>query len=300
MPHTRRRTLQNPTPELLRRQAVVEEHDLAPDGSFSIISRRVVEGEHYVSHLWLVPLDVGRTGGILAGTPRRLTTGRVRDMWPRISPDGLRVAYTRAIPGRDKAPTTLRILDLAGGEPHAPALGELSCGEPAWSPDGRRIAFIAQADPQRFIVGKAPKDDEPMARRITVLDYRYDYEGYLDRRPQLHVVGAADGARPRRLTDVSRGVSDIAWRPDGRAIAFAADPRDDADLHPRTSIFEVPASAPRGTGYATPKEILALAGPVRAPAWSPDGRWLAAVGVDDPDHDDDVAPTVVVGPADAG
>jgi dipeptidyl aminopeptidase/acylaminoacyl peptidase len=219
-------------------------------------------------------------------------------MWPRISPDGQRVAYTRATPGKDKAPTALRILDLSGGEPLAPALGELSCGEPSWSPDGRRIAFIAQADPQRFIVGKPPKDGKPLARRITVLDYRYDDEGYLDRRPQLHVVDAADGARPRRLTDVTSGVSDIAWRPDGQAIAFAADPRDGADLHPRTSIFEVRATATRRNTLGAPAEVLALAGPVRAPAYSPDGRWLAAVGVDDPDYYDDVAPTVVIGPAD--
>ncbi len=260
---------QIPTPELLHRQVVVEEHDLAPDGSFAILSRRVVEGEQYVSHLWLVPLAVPGTRG---GKPRRLTTGSVRDMWPRISPDGLRVAYTRAIPGKDKEPTALRILDLAGGEPHAPALGELSCGEPAWSPDGRRIAFIAQADPQRFIVGKAHKDDEPMARRMTVLDYRYDYEGHLDRRPQLHVVQAADGAKPRRLTDVSSGVSDIAWRPDGRTIAFTADPRDDADLHPRTSIFEVPAAATRGKGTRRPGRSSRS----RDPCGLPPGRRTAA------------------------
>lgn len=298
MPQHRRRPLKSPTPEILRRQVVVEEHDLAPDGSFAVVSRRVVEGEHYVSHLWLVPLGAGRTGGTVAAEPRRLTTGSVRDTWPRISPDGSRIAFTRATPGKDKAPTSLRILDLGGGEPVAPALGELSCSAPAWSPDGRRIAFLAQTEPQRFIVGKAPKDDEPMARRITVLDYRFDYEGYLDRRPQLHVVDAADGARPRRLTAATSGVSDHAWRPDGRAIAFAADLRADADLHPRTSIYEVPVASGRGKGEATPREILALAGPVRAPAYSPDGRWLAAVGVDDPDYHDDVSPTLVVGPAD--
>ena len=34
------------------------------------------------------------------------------------------------------------------------------------------------------------------------------------------------------------------------------------------------------------------------PAYSPDGRWIAAVGVDDPDYFDDMAPTLFVGPAD--
>ncbi len=296
MPSTRsRRKPLLPTPETLRRQVVIEEHDLAPDGAFAVVTRRVVDGDHYLSHVWLVPLAAN---GRRAGKPRRLTAGQVRDQRPLVSPDGTRVAFTRAVPGNDKAPTGIRVLDLAGGEPVAPALDELSCSELAWAPDGHRLAFTAQTDPQRFIVGRAPKDGEPLARRITVLDYRYDYEGYLDRRPQLHVVRAEDGAAPRRLTDVAGGVSEIAWRPDGRAIAFGADPRQDADLRPRSSIWEVPAAAPRGKGYASPREALALAGPVRTPAYSPDGRWLAGIGVDDPDFFDDVAPTLVVGPAD--
>jgi dipeptidyl aminopeptidase/acylaminoacyl peptidase len=290
MPTNRRRTLRPPTPDTLREQVVLEELDLAPDGSFAIVTRRGVQGEHYVSHLWLVPLD--------GGEPRRLTTGTVRDMRPRLSRDGRRVGFTRGTPGDDKAPTGIRVLDLAGGEPVAPALGELSAGELAWSPDGARLAFTAQVDPQRLIVGPAPRDSEPRVRRITTLDYRYDDEGYLDRRSQLHVVDAADGASPRPLTDVPSGVSGISWRPDGLAIAFVADPREDADLHPRTSIWEVLARAGRGRALAVPREILALAGPVKSPAYSPDGRWIAAVGVDDPDYFDDLSPTLVVGPAD--
>jgi Tol biopolymer transport system component len=35
--------------------------------------------------------------------------------------------------------------------------GDLSVRELAWSPDGRRIAFTARTDPQRFIVGPVPK-----------------------------------------------------------------------------------------------------------------------------------------------
>ena len=96
--------------------------------------------------------------------PRRLTTGTVRDMRPRISPDGTRVAFTRATPAGDRH--DLRILDLRGGESVGPALGDLSAGDIAWSPDGARIAFRAQADPQRFIVGPVPKpgDKEPRSR----------------------------------------------------------------------------------------------------------------------------------------
>ncbi len=302
MPTPRRRTLRPPTPESLREQVVLEEHDLAPDGSFAIVTRRFVEGEEYLSHLWLVPL------GVDDAEPRQLTTGTVRDMEPRIAPDGTSVAFTRHTPAVHRQ--DIRILDLRGGESVGPALGELSAVDIAWSPDGRRIAFRARTDPQRFIVGPVPKPDdkdamEPRARRVTTLDYRWDETGYLDRRRQLHIVDASDGAVPRRLTDLACGVDAFAWRPDGRAIAIVADPREDADLHPRTSIWEVEVPggaaarrAKRPSSMPEPREILALAGPVSRPAYSPDGRWLAGVGVDDPDFFDDVSPTLFVGPAD--
>ena len=233
-------------------------------------------------------------------------------MEPRIAPDGTRVAFTRSTPTEDRQ--DLRILDLRGGESVGPALGELSARDVAWSPDGQQIAFRARTDPHRFIVGPVPKPGdkdatEPRARRVTTLDYRWDETGYIDRLRQLFVVAASDGAVPRRLTDLACGVDAFAWRPDGRAIAIVADPREDADLHPRTSIWEVdvPAERPRprrGAPVAAPvpwpepREILALAGPVARPAYSPDGRWIAAVGVDDPDYFDDLSPTLFVGPAD--
>ena len=282
-----RRVPRLPTPETLRRQVVLEEHDLAPDGSFAVVSRRAVDGEQYVSSLWLVPISTsGRSR-----PPRRLTRGRFRDTRPAISPDGRRVAFTREIPD-DDAPTSLRILDLDGGEPLTLRIGDLSARELAWSPDGRRVAFTARTDPQRFIVGPVPKAGEPRARRVTTMDWRYDETGYVDRLRQLHVVPAIEDGQARRLTSVQGGVSDIAWRPDGGTIGFTADPRADADRHPRSSIWEVPL------GGGEPREILALAGPVKSPAYSPDGAWIAGIGVDDPDFFDDIAPTLYVGPAD--
>ena len=91
-----------PTPETLRKQVVLEEHDLAPDGSFAVVSRRAVKGEHYTSSLWLVPVVAGGSGG--PAVPRRLTHGHVRDTRPAISPDGRRVAFSREIPRDEDAP----------------------------------------------------------------------------------------------------------------------------------------------------------------------------------------------------
>ncbi len=301
MPDRKRRQPRLPGPDIVRRQVVLEEHDLAPDGSFVIVSRRFVAGNGYASNLYLVPTGAAASGRA-AGTrrraipvPRQLTRGTARDMRPAISPDGTRVAFTRREPGADAA--TVLVLVIGGGEADRRTSG-LGVGEIAWSPDGRWIAFTAEADPQRLIVGPVVDGQEPRARHVNHLDWRYDEMGYLDRRSQLHVVAAEGEPRPRQLTGIEGGVSGITWRPDGRGIAFVADPRPDADRHPRTSIWEVPFDGRTRGGSAAAHEVMVLAGPVRSPAYSPDGRLIAAVGVDDPDGFDDVAPTLFVGSAD--
>jgi dipeptidyl aminopeptidase/acylaminoacyl peptidase len=281
---------------VIRAQVVLEEHDLAPDGSFAIVVRRVVAANRYRSHLWLVPL-----GGRAIERPRRLTSGRVRDTRPRISPDGRLVLFRRRDAADDDAPTRLHVLAIggrraSGGRPRAVTGRRVEVSEAEWSPDGRRIAFTAETDPPRFIVGAPPaKGDEPVARRITRIDWRYDEIGHVDRWSHLFVVDVRRGApTPRQLTSGDHGVTGVAWHPDGRSIAFAADPRPDADVRPATSVWAVAVDG------GEPAEILRLRGWSKAPAFSPDGRWIAAVGVDDPEYPDDVSPGVFVAPAGGG
>jgi dipeptidyl aminopeptidase/acylaminoacyl peptidase len=283
-----------PTPDVLREQVVLEQQDLSPDGSFAIVTRRIADGEDYVSHLWRVAVPDG-------GSPLRLTDGRWRDTNPAIRPDGRAVAFCRKAPGKDKVTLWVLALDAPQDgtvEPIAIDLGDLSPGAPDWSPDGKTLAFTAETGPQRFIVGPVPDKGEPRARVITTLDYRWDEQGYLDRRTQAFIVAADGHGAPIQLTDLVCGVSDLTWRPDGKALAFTADPRPDADRHPRTSIWEVSAEGGEGGEGGEPREILALAGPAKLPAYSPDSRLIVAVGVDDPDYFDDLAPALHVGPVD--
>ncbi|HEX7949649.1 MAG TPA: S9 family peptidase [Candidatus Limnocylindrales bacterium] len=295
------------TPADIGRQVVVEELDLSADGRFAVVARRAVRGNRYVSHLYAIVLDQGRVV-----TPRRLTEGIVRDGTPRLSPDGRFVALVRRDPTDDETPATLVILDLAHGRQRpVPARGHGSVGEVAWSPDGRRLAFTAEVDPPRFLVGPVPPiaarragkrgtsaaataaDPSPLARRITRADWRLDGSGHLDRWSHLFVVETRAGARSRQVTTGDWGVSDVAWAPDGRTIAFTADPRAEADTRPRRQIWAVDAD-----DAGAPRPVLAPAGFAHHAAFSPDGRWLAAIGVLEADPLDDVSPGILIGPAD--
>jgi dipeptidyl aminopeptidase/acylaminoacyl peptidase len=298
-------------PADIRRQVVVEELDLSLDGRLAIVARRSVRGDRYVTHLHAIPLDRGRIG-----RPRQLTSGMVRDGRPRLSPDGVRFAFVRSDPSMGDEPSSIVVMDLRRGTRRMLRhRGHGSVGEVAWSPDGRQLAFTAEVDPPRFQAGDVPPVDagrrrksggaagdppSPLVRRITRADWRWDGEGHRDHWAHLFVVESTGGATPRQVTAGDWGVSDLAWSADGRSIAFTADRSSDPDLRPRPTIWAVTVDEGSIHGLAAePREVMAAGGFATNPAWSPDGRWLAAIGVLDPEPLDDVSPTILIGPADA-
>ena len=273
--------------DLIRRQVVLEEHDPLPDGSGAVVVRRFVHRETYRSHLHLVSF-----GDPAAAPGRQLTTGAVRDSHPRVSPGGRRVAFLRSFPDDLDRATVVMIQVLDGGEPWVLWAPEHGVSEMAWSPEGARMAFVAAAPEARFTVGRETKGRVVTARRITRTDWRWDEVGHRDRWDQVWVGPVRQGAKPRRVTHQHADAKGIAWAPDGRGIAYAADPRPDADLRPLPSIWVVPA---RG---GAPREAIRLAGSAGSPAFSPDGRWLACVGVDVAEPRDDEIPGLFVAPFD--
>ncbi len=282
MPEIRRQSLS--AARLLRGQVVLEEHDPLPGGDGAVVVRRFVSGLAYRSHLHRVDFAATRTAV-------RLTDGAVRDTWPRVSPDGRHVAFLRAYPDAPDRSTAVMIAALDGGAAQVVCVPRHGVSEIAWSPDGSRLALVAGSAVPRSIVGPETKGRTPTARRILRADWRADGVGHRDRWDQVWTVARRPGARARQLTEHEADASGVAWSPDGRWIAYAADPRPDADIHPRRSIWAVPADG----GDA--REAIRLAGYAGSPAYSPDGRWLACVGVDVADPLDDEQPGLHVAPA---
>jgi dipeptidyl aminopeptidase/acylaminoacyl peptidase len=260
---------------LVNAQAAIESFSLSPDGGTLVYALRRVERGEYVSHLWSVPWSGGRA--------RRLTGGRVRDATPVIAPDGRRVAFARAPVGAKRTEGQVWIAALDGtSEPWQLTRQKHGASAPRWSPEGRRIAFLGQAGPHRFLVGREDPKRAPIARRITRTDFRDDESGHLLRRTHLWLVEARRRARPRRLTDGDFDVAEPTWAPDGRWLAFTTDIGADSNLMPRKQIYRV---ALDGGPHAP---LASLAGDAALPAISPDGSQLAFLGTDVADPGDAV------------
>jgi Tol biopolymer transport system component len=138
---------------------------------------------------------------------------------------------------------------------------------PRWSPNGQRISLSS-----RFTDIWTVDPEGRSARRLTHACIECDYPPaawsptgrrlVFSRRGRLFTMNA-DGSRERRLFGRwRRSFSDPDWSPDGKRIAF-----DERGAFP----YVIGAD---GLGFRRLRRVEG-----RHPRWSPNGRWIAFVGI---------------------
>ncbi len=140
----------------------------SPDGG-SIIFDRPVDGDN--DEIWEVSAD--------GGEPRRLTDDPSRDTYASVSPDGTRVLWRRRF--RDPRSeggfgnSEVFVMNRDGSNPVNLTNHPAYDGWPAWSPDGRWIAFASDRERERVWHIYMMEVDGSSVRRVSPEDAEDGY-----------------------------------------------------------------------------------------------------------------------------
>jgi acylaminoacyl-peptidase len=262
------------TVEDLYKIVVPKDAQISPDGQRVLFTKQTIgSDESYKRELWSVSLD---------GTLKQWTSGP-KDGMARWSPDGTQIAF---VSGRDDAGPQIYLLAADGGE--AGKLTDLPTGTIAalkWSPDGKKIAiaFRPAAEEWSSQAQKERKEkklpDPPLV--LDSLWYRLDGDGYFAmQRIAIYVVDVESGEHSVLIEEPVMGVSEFDWSPGSDEIVVIHTTLEAPFREPnRDAVTRVNLEGQTWRIEELP------AGRFHTPCWSPDGRWIAFLGLEDEQGD---------------
>lgn len=152
--------------------------------------------------------------------------------------------------------------------------------EPAWSPDSRRLAFLApshsedrEVESQLYVLDVDSRDvARPLDLVVEVFSPQWSPDGeriaFVAEVPgkgtDIYTV-RPDDSLPKQLTATQRPKQDLAWSPDGTTLAFSGETTEG-----KFDIFLINSEGTEQSQIVTTENDL-------VPTWSPDGQWIAFV-----------------------
>jgi dipeptidyl aminopeptidase/acylaminoacyl peptidase len=156
----------------------------------------------------------------------------------------------------DERRSHLFVVDVESGKVSQVTDGDWDDADPAWSPDGRLLAFVSDRSPTRA-------DEEHR---------------------DVWVVAANGRRRPRRLTRGRGTASSPVWSPDGSTIAYVGHEHPSGDSASNTHLMVVEAEgpgAPRSISAPMDRPVWGLVRPLGGThSWSEDGRAVLFLAAD--------------------
>jgi Dipeptidyl aminopeptidases/acylaminoacyl-peptidases len=284
----------------LQQMKRIDDPQISPSGKWVMFAATDVDlaANTKVSHLWVVPLKGGH-GEPSTSSEKQVTFWKDGETNGRFSPDGKQVAFVAKDEATGQSQIFLAPWDEANGTLGPPKrLTNVSteADGPVWSPDSKRILFVSRVYPEcsdedSWLEEDAcnkRKDDAAAASPVkamvfTHLLYRHWDHFVGDKRSHVLVVSAVDGNGVRDLTprreigDAEAPVFSLggpvgyAWAPDSKEIAYVTN----LDPVPATSTNNDVITLRLDDPGARPVKISTSPGSDDAPAYSPDGKYIA-------------------------
>jgi len=247
---------------------------VSPDGEWVAytVSTSSLEPGESGTRIWMV--------ASAGGDPVPMTSQGYSASSPDWSPDGKYLSFT-ATRG-DSAHTQVWVLDRRMGEGQQLTDEKWGIDGYEWSPDGSRLLLsIRDPDPiDTLPASERPQETPPW--EIDRLQFKQDRVGYLtgNRHTHLYVFDLATETT-RQITSGDFDATSPAWSPDGTRVAFVANRTENPDANDNTDIWIVDADdTDMGAELL---QVTTNPGSDYSPAWSPDGRSIAYLTLDEPE-----------------